>query len=1149
MITLTLKRGALLISSALILSACGGGGGSDMPGPDAGESKRQSLLYAYPDNGQTEVPTPAPVVLRFSSAVTVDAAEAAITLHEGDASGPTLAATFSTVDGEPRGLVLTPDDKLKPLTDYTVVIKNLKLEKGTAANQVLGFTTRPLHEGPRSLVVSSDDFVIERRIPDGGSSEPVMDFSTFRFQFSQPIDPATVHYGDAPASSTAPADNVGLYDSQGNLVDAVLVVNDRYMTVDPNPQSDDPEDKYFSYLTPGETYTLRLGDGITSVYGETFGGDEIAFTPKDSSPRGEPAVLVQKLTTSGTSRLTGRDINQVPVNGTLLGENANITQATNDAVEAELADVTVYPDVTPIRLPRGTVLDGSAIEQIMIGGKVPAGFGSGPVKMVLLSDATGYLVPNPYNSVRSDALRIVRLLMDVGISTDEPRANGAFTQDVMHIELVGVAEVDTTEATLNLDAVGVVEPHILGQEYGYGVLSFQLQSYPDQQNPPAQAYKDETSPTLQSWVPGDKADLHRPGDPIVLNYDEPISASSVSGQIQLFENGQEIPTDVHVEGAAIVINPRSNLKFNHELDSVQYNLNIGPGISDINNNKAASENFSFNLPLVVDQLVEGTGPGPVQEEMRIRPPIVTAVYPGFPCVTDPDTRDIANDIAGLCIGSLYSWTDSNDSSVYSEDSDYVPVSIMPGNRPIIINFSKDIDIDTVRLGDTFTVHKADSQGNPIGEQIEGQLDITPRLLKFYPDMAWEVGELYVYTLTSNGDMHDDTCTSQSICSTDTPPLPLQTQLLGELTIDAYPNGNPGIPRLSTDATDERGGGKPLSNFFRGGEESKYVLQNLVNAPTADTNANFFHDVNHDVPNEILSNMAPYTIPRTYAVEEPSPDVNDLDPHANQTLSPFNGVPIDLNGVRPIPNSSKVLSLNTAGSTETDPLGTPMIVNYGNIGCGPKERRYYANDEVIGDPMTGAPQGPGYLVPANCPDKKFVYLTGALNAEITDEFSTEHNGIKVMIWPGQVTTTNLTVYTNLMNMSHIYSYSGPQILRMRYERDNNGSYQPITGYIRMGDTGAILEAEVNLYVDAPYLENRFFAASTRQNLHSYPITMTLSGPINFLDDGRMLVEQFNKNDIKIDLRAYGPSNGIKNTSIDLLLPYMGTRISYIGQPIK
>src|SRR5690606_33604583 len=116
---------------------------------------------------------------------------------------------------------------------------------------------------------------------------------------------------------------------------------------------------------------------------------------------------------------------------------------------------------------------------------------------------------------------------------------------------------------------------------------------------------------------GDKADLHRPGDPIVLNYDEPISASSVSGQIQLFENGQEIPTDVHVEGAAIVINPRSNLKFNHELDSVQYNLNIGPGISDINNNKAASENFSFNLPLVVDQLVEGTGPGPVQEEMRI----------------------------------------------------------------------------------------------------------------------------------------------------------------------------------------------------------------------------------------------------------------------------------------------------------------------------------------------------------------------------------------------------------------------------------------------------------------------------------------------------------------------------------------------------
>ncbi|KYZ85053.1 hypothetical protein A3Q32_21010 [Alcanivorax sp. KX64203] len=477
----TLYGTLVATACATVLTACGGSDGSSMPGNDANDAQRQSLLYAYPDDGQAEVPTKAPVVLRFTSDVSLGDVEQSVTLC-CDAEGGNLDYTAETVGPDPRGVILTPAQSLSPLTDYTIAIKNLRLRNGTSADRTLRFTTRPLAEGPRSLVVKDDGFAIDRQMPNGDTNEPIMDFSSFRFQFTQPVDRASARYGDT----------VVLTDSSGETVEATLLINGHYMTVDPKPE----------YLTPGQSYTLSLTNGLTSTFDEAFAGTEINFTPADSSPRGEPAMLVQRITQSGLSRLTGKNINQVPVNGTLLGEDVNVTQASADAVVAELADVTEYPDVTPIRLPRGTKLTGSAIEMVMIGGEVPAGFGSGPVDMRLTSDATGYLVPNPYNvHNRADALRIVHLLMDVGIATEDPRANGGFTQDIMHIELVGVAEVDTEAGVLNLDAVGMVEPNILGQEYGYGLLSFQLQSYKDQMNTPT-APEDKTGPTLQSWTLG-----------------------------------------------------------------------------------------------------------------------------------------------------------------------------------------------------------------------------------------------------------------------------------------------------------------------------------------------------------------------------------------------------------------------------------------------------------------------------------------------------------------------------------------------------------------------------------------------------------------------------------------------------------------------
>ncbi|MBF5057842.1 hypothetical protein Y5W_03136 [Alcanivorax sp. 521-1] len=1132
-----LNSAAVALSTAVLLSACGGGGDSAGGRAEDPSTQSQGLVYAYPSDNQGEVSTAAPVILRFSASVSAGDAMNGIRLYEGGADGREMTPNVEAVQGEPNNVMIVPadDDPFQPNQQYTVVIDDLRLTNGdTARDRTLQFTTRALHEGPKQLVVTDmDDFNVIRTFPNfdnqtvaDGERLAAMDFSSFRFQMSQPVDRGTAVYGESVTLT---------YGVDNEQVPATLLVDGRYLTVDPEPE----------HLDPSQNYTLTLTGDLASTYGANLTEERFRFRPLDTSPRGEPTELVQRLTVGGRSKLTGRDVNQVPVNGTLLGEDANVTQARAESVIAELGDATQFPETLPIRLPKGTVLNGDEINPILIGGEVPAGFGSGDVTMTLLSDATGYLMQNPYSDGGESGARMIKLMMDVGIATGEARANGAFTQDLLHIELVGMANIDTDAGVLNVDAVSVVEPDILGQEFGYGLLSFQLQSYEDQNNAP-QPLADSSGPMLQSWTleelesEQNKMGLVKPGDPIVLNFDEPLDPKSVADKVHLWENSSDVEISVRVAGSAIVIEPASPLKFDHELNPVQYQLEVDAGIADISGNEAGGLSRTFSLPLVVDQIIGGVDPSGNTEEMRIRPPVVTATYPGFPCVTDQQTRDLANNVAGRCLGSVYEWTDPNNPDSGIEGTDMIPVMTMPKNRPIIVNFSKNVDTDSVQLGTTFTVQQIDDSGASLG-QVEGELVVNPRQITFYPEEDWEDGTLYAYTLHSNGDLHDSSCDpSSAICSGDQPALPLQTQILGEMTVDAYPDADPGFPRLSTDPVDERGGGKDMVNFFRGGPETNDVLQNLANSPTSDTNANFFHDTNHDVEGEMEFPAAAVAEPREYAVEEKEPGA-EPDPYADLTESPLNGVPIDLNGVKPIPNSSKVLSRNTAGSQETDGTGGRLPINYGTIGCG-------VSEAVPFDPNN--PFAGNYFVPVNCPDKKFVYLTGALNAEVTDEYSEQRQAIKVKIWPSQIVTTNLTVYTNIFSAEMVYSYSGPQILRIRYAEGADGNRnQPVTGWIRQTQDGPVLDATVDLYLDVPYLEQRFFAVNNRHNLHSYPLTMELSGPLEFLDDGRMVVSQFNYNNIDIDLRGYGVNRGFVNTKIDLRLPDRGTYIKYVTQPIK
>ncbi|WP_101676309.1 Ig-like domain-containing protein [Alloalcanivorax mobilis] len=1151
---------ALLLCSAALLSACGGGGGS-APGNDSAEASRQSLLYAYPDDGQTEVATPAPLVLRFTSDVTEDDAKQAITLHAGDADGPELEYTTAMVEDDQRGIVLTPVEKLDPLTDYTVVINDLKLDKGTAANRQVHFKTRALQRGPKSLMVSDPAFKLSRAIPSGDTNEPVMDFSTFRLQFTQPIDQATAHYGLDSGVTGQPDDTVALLDADGNLVDAALLIDGPYMTVDPKQE----------YLDAGQTYTLRIGDSLASTFADdesegTFAGTEITFTPKDSSPRGEPAILVQRITDSNnrqtTSLLTGKPVNEVPVNATLLGNNS-ATQPRGD-VRAELGDVTVYTDVTPIRIPRDTILTGSNID-VMIGGEVPAGIQSGAVKMHFLSDATGYLVPNPYNSQRDDALRIVHLFMDVAISTEEAEANGGFTQDLLHIELVGVGEVDPKEGVLNLDAVSMVEPDVLGQEFAYGLLSFQLQSYPDQENPPDNTVADTTPPTLQSWTledltaqgGPDKSQMAKPGDPIILNFDEPLDRATIAGNVTLYKTDNsgvlEQDIDYYMDGAALVVKPKEPLQYSEELNPISYELQLGNGITDLAGN-VFQEGFDegFGLPLKVEKRKETFFGTTTELDAVKRSPYITGLYPGFPCALDPSTIDLEHGISGRCLGGI------SDQSDNVEKDDLLPIISVPANRPIAISFSKNIDGESVSLSGSFLVEKIDVHGNSLGS-IAGKIEKKSRQLIFTPDMPWEVGSLYSYTLKSNGDISSSLAVcdgTQAIC--DEIGLPLQTQIMGivQVTDLAQLNAVDQDHTIKTIASvSPTGGGPDLKQYFIGEEKSKEVLQSLKTSPITDVNSNLIYEKNREISQSSfeLQASAGWIIRKstTYSNEERSAS-NEPDENADQIYDP--------EGVNPRPNSAKIISTFYGIDTYENPYNTttglPLDGQSGNLryyggntGCGYES---FPEFEAAGCPDITGSSGPNCRsgVPATCPKEKFTYLNSALYGDVTSEYI-EGKGLKVNLWPGQIVTTSfLTVLKPWANRFDMPVDSGLQIMRMRYSKDENGARtQPVPGWIKKdGNGNPTFTATVDLYLSAPQLQQNISDATgvigTTHNFYSYQSQFNLSGPVTFQSDGRMKIEQYNIEPVNFELRGTSPF-----TILYLQIPAKGSLLSFVSSPIK
>jgi hypothetical protein len=781
--------------------------------------------------------------------------------------------------------------------------------------------------------------------------------------------------------------------------------------------------------------------------------------------------------------------------------------------------------------------------------------------------------------------------MDVAISTEGAEANGGFTQDILHIELVGVAEVDPDAGVLNIDAVSMVEPDVLGQEFAHGLLSFQLQSYPDQVNPPDNIVPDTVAPTLQSWTLGidgatglDKTLAMKPTDPIILNFDEPLDRATVAGKVHLYKNEGGTPTEmdakVSVDGAAIVIKPAEPIQHPTEIGpSLEYQVTLDPGITDLAGNEwVGTFDENFALPVQVQLREEMLlasffdppfTPSGTQEPVKEKSPFILGLYPGFPCPLNTDTQDLTQNIAGRCAGGMqpHPNDDLGDLEPLTPD-DKLPLPVMPANRPIIVVFSEPMDptslFDTTGNPITFSVEKVDSLGQPQGT-VAGKATLSHNndTLRFVPDQPWEDGQFYRYTLKSNGSMTSNACTG--LCGLDG--LPLQTQLLSVVSVHDKVDSELefGLRFSPYNIWQEQGpsligGGPDLTQYFRGAPKTSAVLQLLRLADNFDSNANLVNESNNIL---VVGDTSPGTSFYNadfwrYATEE----TGTMDWQSDTVTADLvdeDGRALDPSGVQTPPNSAKILS-SFYGYTSWDESRpdyldglAPGLSAGSNIGCGyedfiPWEDQSGCtseNGEFTLDPVTWEISYVCYEgIPVACPESKFSFIHTVLFAEVTDQV--ENDSLRVHIFPGHIITSSFKIYTkNPTGSSGEVIDSGYQLMRMRYP---DGS-PTIDAYIQAGENGPELQAEVSLYLDAPYLVQdvvviKRISSAMHHNFYSYPVSMNLAGPLAFLEDGRMLVEQHNRNAVEFDFRANVPT-----TLVDLMVPEGGTFLRYISEPIK
>lgn len=666
------------------------------------------VVYTYPVDQQLDVPLGARVLVTFSDPVS----ENGLVACGGDASNVTGSFCLVGPDGP---IAATPqllnDGKtvqftgaaLQPGVHYQVYATTKLAPFAVnlpAQGPLFAFTTRS--EQPRSAAPAL--VAINGGPPLSPEAfRPMLESTTIRLLFSEPLDPRTVT-----------ADAIALVDAAGKPVPATLLAQGIHVALDP-----------IADLAPGTTYQLRLGGPLADLGGQRVPPTTVPLTPHDSGAD-HPIREVLKTRQDGDGgpelSRTGVKRNEITIDKPLVGrETAQIQASTFDA---ELGDPAILGGPIAFTLRRGQRIKTTGLD-IKLGGELAVGLASGDIYIELLTDAGGLMYRNPHQPAeqRPENLRAplyVDLSMDVAVYATDPAGNAVLTQTVLGVQASGA--VTATDGVLDIESVIAMDLSLLGVARAPTNLVLELIT-----DTTAQRAADTEAPELVASLPATAGEL-AVDDGIELIFSEPIDLDRArAGGITLTANGQPVPAVLESHGSAVVVRPTAPLAY-----STAYRVALGD-VADVAGNALTGTNaMSFTTPQLVSTAI---------------PMTIAAVHPGAPCsLTGGNAAS-----AGRCAGGG------------DGDQGYQPFALA-ADQPIHVVLTQPpapASITHTTTCNTGSVRVEEIGGNGACiAAVPGTLIHHDRSLTFIPDVPWRVDARYRLTLVSGGD---EDCDSGELC--------------------------------------------------------------------------------------------------------------------------------------------------------------------------------------------------------------------------------------------------------------------------------------------------------------------------------------------------------------------------------------------------
>lgn len=743
----TSRRHALLPVVLLGLAtafACGGKDRFELPKPGPG------AIFAYPFDGQMDVPVGARIVVSFSDPVRADelaqpCSGSGASVQGGFCvSGPAgVVAGSAMIAGADGTVIHFETDELRPGVDYQVHVSPVILDSEVPATNLpesgplVSFRTR--QDGPQAGV-APEVWSINGQ-PPGNARLPFLDFSTVRVLISEPVDPATVVLGDS-------VQFVEVNGGTETPVPGTLLLAGTHISFDPD------ED-----LTPNATYRLRLTDTILDIGGEALVPGDYDFTPVNTSvevsPENPDGRILQTLNTDpavgdatfpATSRVLGDTINSIRLVSQLVGETSIDVKDAN--LQAVMGDPALFPDMIPLAIRKGQLIESTGLD-VRLGGAIPANLQTGDVTVRFISDATGFVVRNPFRTPDTlpddfQSPLFVFLAFDAAVSATDQTGNSVLNQPLLDVQVAGIAAVK--DGALVIETAGSMELDLLGVAKAPANLVLSMATT----SPDAVAPTDTTAPTVTATYPFDGQDDFSVTDSISLVFSEPVEADAAAGDIELTEAGSPVDILVQHSGSSLIVTPRQPLSYDRDF------------VLRINSARDVSGN---SLSPNTGDAIGGDGTlefrTPVLSNSNQSPPHLTSLFPGVPCAL----VDATAESPGRCAGG---YDIESDEDVL--DDLYHPFT-MPANGRAMATFDKPMNQASMQLGSTCGDGSIRLEALDDGGLCEGAVPATlvtrERSFQVIPNQYLQVGKTYRFVL---GTGTNDSCNTGELCGANNQPL-------------------------------------------------------------------------------------------------------------------------------------------------------------------------------------------------------------------------------------------------------------------------------------------------------------------------------------------------------------------------------------------